>query len=61
VNVYFSAPLKAVKIPFKKIVSVHAYSDGVQIMRDGANATPQIFKLADPLFAADMITRLNQV
>jgi len=60
-NVYFSAPLKAVKIPSKKIVSVHAYSDGVQLMRDGANAAPQIFKLEDPLFAADLITRLNQV
>jgi hypothetical protein len=60
-NVYFSAPLKAVKIPLKKIVSVHAYSDGVQLMRDGANAAPQIFKLDDPLFAADLILRLNQI
>jgi hypothetical protein len=52
---------KAVKIPVKKILSVLSYSDGLQIMRDGERATPQIFKLDDPTFAADAIARLNQL
>jgi hypothetical protein len=60
-NVYFWSPRKAMKIPAKKIVSVVPYSDGLQIMRDGANAAPHIFKLDDPAFAADVIARLNQL
>jgi hypothetical protein len=60
-NVYFWSPQKAVKIPTKKILSVQPYSDGLQIMRDAANATPQFFKVDDPLFACDAIARLNQV
>jgi len=60
-NVYFWSPRKAVKIPAKKIISVVPYSDGLQIMRDGANAAPHIFMLDDPAFAADVIARLNQI
>ncbi len=60
-NVYFWSPRKAMKIPSKKIVSVVPYSDGLQIMRDGANAAPHIFKLDDPAFAVDVIARLNQL
>jgi hypothetical protein len=59
-NVYFWSPRKAMKIPAKKIISVVPYSDGLQIMRDGANSAPHIFKLDDPAFAADVIARLNQ-
>jgi hypothetical protein len=59
-NVYFQSSTKALKIPIKKILSVHAYSDGLQLIRDGANAVPQIFKIDDPPFAADVIARLHQ-
>jgi hypothetical protein len=60
-NVYFWSPRKAMRIPAKKIISIVPYSDGLQIMRDGANAAPHIFKLDDPAFAADAIARLNQL
>jgi hypothetical protein len=60
-NVYFWSPRRAAKIPAKKIISIVPYSDGLQIMRGGANPAPQIFKLDDPAFAADVIARLNQL
>ena len=60
-NVYFWSPQKALKIRPKKIVSVQPYSDAVQIMRDASNASPQLFALDDPPFAADLISRLNQL
>jgi hypothetical protein len=52
---------RQLKIPIKKILSVMPHSDGLQIMREGERATPQIFKLDDPAFAADAIARLNQL
>jgi hypothetical protein len=60
-NIYFWSPQKALKIRPKKIISVQPYSDAIQIMRDGSNATPQLFALDDPPFAADLISRLNQL
>jgi hypothetical protein len=60
-NVYFWSPRKALKIPVKKIISAHPYSDGLEIMREGANPAPHIFKVDDPLFAADAVARSNQL
>jgi hypothetical protein len=60
-NVFFSAPLKAQKIPAKRIASIEPYSDGIAILRDNANALPMIFKVDDPWFAANVIVNLNQL
>lgn len=60
-NVYFWSPQKSAKIPIRKILAVHPYSDGLQITRDAANAIPQFFQLDDPAFACDAIARLNQI
>ena len=60
-NVYFWSPQKALKIRHKKIISVQPYSDAIQIMRDVSNASPQLFALDDPPFAADLISQLNQL
>jgi hypothetical protein len=60
-NVYFVSPAKVIKLPVRKIVGLQAYSDAVQITRDGVNAKPQVFKLDDPWFAANAIARVNQL
>jgi hypothetical protein len=59
--VYFVSAQKTFKIAPKKIVSVEAYSDAICITRDAASAKPQIFKVDDPWFAANVITRLDEL
>jgi hypothetical protein len=60
-SVYFWSPTKTVKLPLRKIIGVHPYSNGIQIARDAANAVPQFFDLDDPAFACDAIARLSQI
>ena len=59
--VYFYSASKAFKILPKKIIAVEAFSDGISITPDGANPKPRILKIDDPWFAANVITRLNQL
>lgn len=35
-NLIFSAPTKAVKIPYSKLIGLTPYSDGIEILKDGA-------------------------
>jgi len=60
-NLYFRAGRKVTKIPIRKILSVHASADGIEITRDGKGAEPETFSVDDPSFAADAITRLCQI
>ncbi|HTS42489.1 MAG TPA: hypothetical protein VMH84_18340, partial [Xanthobacteraceae bacterium] len=60
-NLYFWSPQKVLKMPLNKIISMQPYTDGIQVVRDGANARPQIFKIDDPPFACDAIARLHQM
>jgi hypothetical protein len=60
-NVTFVGPGKGVKLPFRKIVSVQLYNDGIEVQRDGVNAKPAIFTIDDPPFAANLIARLSQL
>jgi hypothetical protein len=57
-NLYFVSSEAAVRIPLGKIISVQPYADGIQVLRDGASAKPIIFKLDDPMFAANAILKL---
>jgi hypothetical protein len=58
---YFLSGGSVSKIPIRKIAAVQAFDDGIQITRDTQNALPQIFRLDDPWFAANLVLRLNQV
>ena len=60
-HVFFWSSRNTFRIQPKKIISIEPYSDGISILGDGANATPIIFKLDDPWFAANVIAKLNQV
>ena len=35
-NLIFHSMMKGIKIPYKKIIGVNPYSDGIEIHRDGA-------------------------
>jgi hypothetical protein len=60
-NVIFLGPGKGVKLPFRKILSVQLYSDGIELLRDGVNAKPVVLTVDDPPFAANLIARLSQL
>jgi hypothetical protein len=57
-NLYFSGGTKTFKLPYSKMVSVKLFSDGLEIVKDGANPKPQVLGLDDPAFAANLISRL---
>ena len=59
--VYFYSPAKSFKIIPKKIIAVEAFSDGISITPDGASPKPRFVKVDDPWFAANVITRLNNL
>jgi hypothetical protein len=59
--IYFYTSPKLLKIPAKKIIGVEAYDDGITITRESTNPKPQIFKIDDPWFAANVITRLDEL
>lgn len=56
-NIIFSGA-KSVKIPLKKILSITPYSDGIEIVKDGANARPYTFAHFDPWFVINAIRLL---
>ena len=59
-NIYFAGSKKSVRIPYAKIVSFEAFSDAIGIMRDAANAKPQIFITGDGWFTYNLVTNLAQ-
>lgn len=56
-NLIFSGA-KSVKIPLKKILSITPYSDGIEIIKDGAKARPYTFAYFDPWFVINAIRLL---
>ena len=60
-NVYFSGPIKSMRIRLEKIVSVQGYSDGIGLTRESVNPKPLIFKLDDPWFASNLILKVGAI
>jgi hypothetical protein len=60
-NLYFAGPSKSLRIPYKKIVSFLSFSDSIGIIRDAANAKPQIFVTGDGWFPYNLLTNLAQL
>jgi hypothetical protein len=48
-SLIFDAPEKA----------IHAYVNAIEVLSDGANKKPAIFKVDDPTFAANLLGRLH--
>jgi len=58
ISLYFGSTTKTVKIPYKKLISITPYSDGIGIQKDGVSSKPQIFKEIDGWFAYNLISNL---
>lgn len=54
-NIIFYAQTKSVKIPFKKIVGVTPYSDGLEVHKDG-NAKRMVFQGFDCWFVMNILS-----
>jgi hypothetical protein len=57
-HIYFAGPVKAIRVPYAKIVSFQPFSDGIGIIRDALNAKPQIFVTGDGWFTYNLVTNL---
>jgi|SRR5581483_425339 len=57
-HIYFAGPIKALRVPYAKIVSFQPFTDGVGIIRDASNAKPQIFVTGDGWFTYNLVTNL---
>lgn len=58
-NFYFASNSKNFKTPYKKLISMTQYSDGIGLQKDGVSAKPQIFKDLDGWFAYNVISNLR--
>ncbi len=57
-HVYFKGTEKSFRVPYSRIVSFDATSDGFSLVRDAANARPQIFITGDGWFSYNLVTNL---
>lgn len=55
-NLIFYSPMKSVKIPYKKIISVTPYSDGFEVHKDGVNGKPTMFESVDSWFLMNLLS-----
>lgn len=58
-NLIFYSQTKSVKVPYKKILSVVPYSDGLEIQRDGANSKRLTFQGFDSWFVVNLLSSIN--
>jgi hypothetical protein len=59
-HIYFSGPRKAWRTPYRKIISLTPYSDGLGIMKDAGSAKPQTLVTGDGVFAYNLAQALAQ-
>jgi len=60
-RIYFAGPIKALRVPYAKIVSFQPFSDGIGIIRDAVTAKPQIFVTGDGWFTYNLVTNLARL
>ena len=60
-NLYFLGQLKAIRIPYGKVVAFQPYSDGIGLQRDAASAKPEVFKTGDGWFTYNLVTNLAKL
>lgn len=59
-NLIFHSVMKGAKIPYKKIIGVTPYSDGLEINRDGANAKRLTMQGFDPWFIMNLLSMIAE-
>jgi len=60
-HIYFAGSVKSLRIPYSKIVSFQSFSDGIGVLRDAANAKPQIFVTGDGWFTYNLVSNLAKL
>jgi hypothetical protein len=60
-HIYFGGDKKSFRVRFDRIVSFLAFTDGVGIVRDAANAQPQIFVTGDGWLAYNLATAASHL
>jgi len=60
-TIYYNCQQKSLKIPFKKLISIEPYSDGVGFQKDGASSKPFFLKGMDSWFTYNLITNLQTI
>jgi hypothetical protein len=60
-HIYFGGDEKSFRVRFDRIVSFLAFTDGVGIVRDAANARPQIFVTGDGWLAYNLVTAASHL
>lgn len=57
-NLIFYSPERGLKIPYKKLVGITPYSDGVEVLKDG-NSKRIIFQGFDSWFVMNLLSMVN--
>lgn len=57
-HIYFHSTSKSFRLPFSKIISFEPFSNGIGIMKDGANAKLQVFVTGDGWFTYNVIANI---
>jgi len=60
-HIYFLGTRKSLRVPYRKIVSVEPFKDGIGIQRDAMTAKPQVFVLDDAWFAYNLVSNLGRI
>lgn len=60
-HIYFAGERKSFRVRHDKIVTHMPFSNGVGIIRDAANAKPQIFVTADGWFTYNLLSNVSQL
>lgn len=59
-NLVFHSLVKAVKLPYKKMVGITPYSDGIEIHRDGANVKRMTIQGFNPWFVMNLMSIITE-
>lgn len=57
-HIYFSGGRRDFRVPYSKMVSIKAYSDGIGISRDTASAKPMSFVTGDGWFISNLVAKV---
>lgn len=60
-HIYFNCPQKSIKTPYKKLISIEPYSDGIGFQKDGNSSKPFFIKGIDSWFAYNLIINLQNI
>ena len=58
-NIYFASGPKSFRIPYKNLVTIQQYSDGIGFQEDKASSKPKAFGNIDGWFAYNLVHNLS--